>query len=1004
MVKKLLTLVVAFFAMTTYAFAQTGSISGTVTDSETGEVLPGANVFIQQLQRGASSDAEGNFVIRDVPTGTYTLRVSFIGYQEYSREVQVGNTRLNLDIQLQPSQVGLDELVVVGYGTTSRRNLTGSVSQVTSESLEEVHLTTFEGGLQGKTAGVQVTSTSGVLGAPVSVRVRGTTSLNASSQPLYVVDGIPLTDAGGEIGAGFGGQGVNPFINLSPENIASIQVLKSATASAIYGARGSNGVVLIETKTGVPGETQINISTSIGYTEPTDEYDLLSGSQFQEMASYGLTQTFGTDFGLGNVQDITNTDWADLVTRRGSIQKYNASVSGGNEKTQFFISGNYSNEEGYARPNKLEKFNIFAKVNHSPTDKLNVGLSINPSRSENFRVATSNAVAAPYTYAALEAPVIPARTEDGELNDGVIADGPVDGSPIDGLFSAFPGTPLSNAIGDDFLSTVGQVNTQAFAEYNFSPNLSFKTDFNVQYLQVYEEEKVAEFATDGFPTGSAFASNDQFLNYTTNNILTYTNDWENHSLTAVLGVTWQHEEQDSFSSSGVNFASSNLKKLNSAGEITGGTGLGTSYAFQNNLTRINYSYKDRYLLTLTGSYNGSSRFSEDNRYGFFPAASAAWIISDEVFLSDVDWLSFLKLKGGIGLTGNSEIGNFNSTALFSSASYNNNAGLVFSQLPKPSLGWEETKQIDAGLEYGFLDNRIRGEIGYYNKLTTDLLLSNPISATNGFTGFLENNGEIRNTGFEFDIQADIISTADMTWSVNANLSTINNEVESLPGGERIFGENLVREGEPLGAFYVVPYAGVDNETGDALFLDSQGNETTQFSLANRRVMGDPFADHYGGFGTSFTYKGLSTQVNFQYSKGNELYWADGEFLRTNLSSVFNQDVSQLDYWTPQNRDASVPEPRTLSTNGGQGTSSRYLKDGSYLRLKSATIGYTLPTEWVNGNDVRIYAQGTNLLTLTEFPGLDPEQTGASDANATAGNVFFQPPQQRTILFGLELGL
>lgn len=1000
MLRKLLTLVVAFFAMTTYAFAQAGSISGTVSDSETGEVLPGANVFIQQLQRGASTDAEGDFLIQNVPSGTYTLRVSFVGYQEYTQQVQVGNNQVSVDIALRPSQVGLDELVVVGYGQTSKRNLTGSVSQVTSESLEEVHLTTFEGGLQGKTAGVQVTSTSGVLGAPVSVRVRGTTSLNASSQPLYVVDGIPLTDAGGEIGAGFGGQGINPFINLSPENIASIQVLKSATASAIYGARGSNGVVLIETKSGVEGETQINISTSIGFTQPTEEYELLNGQEFQEMASYGLTQTFGGDFGLGAVEDVPSTDWVDLVTQQGTIQKYNASVSGGNSQTQFFISGNYSNEEGFARPNQLEKFNVFAKVNHSPSEKLNVGLTINPSRSENQRVATSNAVAAPYTYAALEAPVIPARGPEGQLNDGVQFPG-----PVGGLFSAFPGTPLSNAIGDEFLSTVGQVNTQAYAEYEFSPNLSFKTDFNVQYLQVYEEEKTADFATDGFPNGAAFASNNQFLNYTTNNILTYTNDWEEHSLTAVVGVTWQHEESDFFFSSGSNFVNNELKKLASAAEITDGSGSGTSYAFQNNLARLNYSFKDRYLLTLTGSYNGSSRFPEDNRYGFFPAGSAAWILTEEDFLNDADWLSFLKLKGGVGITGNSEIGNFNSPALLNpGASYNNQPGLVLSQLAKPSLGWEETVQIDVGLEYGFLDNRIRGEVGYFNKLTKDLLLSNPISATNGFTGFLENNGEIRNTGLEFDIQADIIVTADMSWSVNANISTINNEVEKLPGGERIFGENLVREGEPLGAFYVVPYAGVDNETGDALFLDSDGNETTNFSLANRRIMGSPFADYFGGFGTSFNYKGFGAQVNFQYSQGNELYWADGEFLRTNLSSVFNQDRSQLDYWTPENTDATVPEPRTFSTNGNQGTNSRYLKDGSYLRLKSAMIGYTLPAELVNGNDVRLYAQGTNLLTFTDFPGLDPEQTSASDANATAGNVFFQPPQQRTILFGIKLGL
>lgn len=997
MFKKLLLSTALLLFSSIGLYAQFGSISGTVTDNN-GEPLPGANVFIEELKRGASTDTNGEYEISNIPTGEYTIRASFIGYQDFVDQVQIGADPVTLNIELQPGSNALSEVVVVGYGSTTQRNLTGSVGKVSSKSIESIHLTTFEQSLQGKVSGVQITSTSGVLGAPVAVRVRGTTSLNASSQPLYVVDGIPLTRAGGEIGAGFGGQGINPFINLNPNNIASIQVLKSATAAAIYGARGSNGVVLIETKDGIAGKTQIDINTSIGFTEPTEEYELLNGTQFQEMAAVALENTFGSDLGLRDAE-IANTDWTDLVTRSGTIQNYDASISGGNNSTTFLLSGAYSKEEGYARPNQLEKFDLFGKINHQASDRLSVGISLNPSRSENARVATSNAVAAPYTFAALEAPIIPDRGPNGELNDGVEFPG-----PVGGLYSAFPGTPLSNAIGDEFLSTVTQVNATSFADYAFTENLSFRTDLSVQYLQVFEEEKVADFATDGFPTGSAFASNNQFLNYATNNILTYSNTFGDHNITAVAGVTWQHEESDFFSVSGTDFVNNDLKKLDSAAEITAGGGFGTSYAFQNNLARIEYGFKDKYLLTLTASFNGSSRFPEDNRYGFFPAASAAWIASDEAFLQDVSWLSFLKLKAGAGVSGNSEIGNFNSQALLDpGASYNDTPGLVLAQLAKPELGWEETFQIDGGIEYGIFNNRITGEIGYFNKLTSELLLDNPISATNGFTGFLENNGEIRNKGFEFEISADVIVNPDMVWTIFANVSTIDNEVEELPGGERIFGENLVREGEPLGAFFVVPFAGVDDANGDALFLDLDGNETNVFSLENRRVMGDPFPDHFGGFGTSFSYKGLDAQVNFQYSQGNEIYWSDGEFLRTNLASVFNQDESQFDFWTPENPDATVPEPRAFTNNGNQGTNSRYLVDGSYLRLKNAVIGYTIPGRFVNNNRVRVYVRGTNLLTFTEFPGLDPEQTGNSDANATAGNVFFQPPQQRTIQFGIELG-
>lgn len=1028
MLRKLLTLTVLFFVAVTYSFAQSGEIQGTVTDAQSGEPLPGTNVYIPELERGTSTGTQGNFEITNIPEGTYELRFSFIGYSTYTQEVEVNSGQTTtVNIELKPSATNLDELVVVGFGETSRRNLTGSVAQVTSEQIEEAHLTTFEGALQGKTAGVQVTSTSGVLGAPVSVRVRGTTSINASSQPLYVIDGVPLTDAGGSIGGGYGGTATNPFLNINPSDIKSMQVLKSATAAAVYGARGSNGVVLIETKSGQAGKTQISFGSSVGFTEPTEKYETLSGPQFQEMANYGLDAAinagtippfFQNIFGA-DPQEVPDTDWPSLVTRTGTIQKYNASVSGGNAATQFYISGQYSKEEGYARPNELQQFNVMAKVDHTFNDQLDVGLSVNPTRSENFRVPISNAVAAPYTFAALQAPVIPQFYPNGEINDNADA-----GRAPTNVWAAFTGTPYGNTVGIDFLQTLTQVRTSGYADYSFTNNLAFRTDLSVQYLQSEEETRNADFATDGFPVGSGDANNEQYFNWNWNNTLTYTNDWEDHSLTAVLGMTFQRETVTSISLAGDTFLSNQLKNLASAANITFGSGTGTSFAFQNNLARINYSFKDRYLLTLTASYNGSSRFGEDKQYGFFPAGSAGWIISDEDFMSDTDWLSFLKLRAGYGITGNADIGNFANLALLSAgADYNAQPGIVLGQLANPDLSWEETAQFDVGIDYGFINNRIRGSIGYYNKYTEDLLLGRPISATNGFTSFTENVGEIQNTGLEFDIAADII-TGEFSWSVNANISTVNNEVKKLPEGQDIiFGESLVREGEALGSFFVREYAGVNPENGDALFffngdpsfaegnpdvfqLDKFGDRyvTNQFATAQRVIAGDPFPDFFGGFGTNFAYKGFQLDVNFQYSYGNDIYWADGSFLRTNLGSLFNQDESQLDYWTPENTNASVPEPRFLTTNGSQGTSNgRYLKDGSYLRLKSTTLGYTIPRNLVNGYSVRVYARGTNLLTFTDFPGLDPEVQPSAGTNATQGNVFFQPPQQRTIQFGINLG-
>ena len=997
MLRKLLTLVIAFFAMTTYAFGQAGSISGTVTDSESGEVLPGANVFIQQLQRGASTDAEGTFVIRDVPSGTYTIRVSFVGYQEYTQQVDVGNTRVNLDIALQPAQVGLDELVVVGFGTQERRNIVGSVSSIDSESLEEVHAATFDKALQGKTAGVQVTSTSGVLGAPVSVRVRGTSSINADSQPLYVVDGVPVVD--NELGGNFGvtGEGgVNPLINMNSNDIASIEVLKDASAAAIYGSRGANGVVLITTKSGQAGQTQLNIEMSAGFSQPTEEYDILSGPEYLEMYNYA--------YGAGlDPANFANTNWADIVTRNGNVQNYNASLSGGNEDTQYFISTFYSKQQGFARPNELEKFSARAKVNHSFNDKLDVGLTVNPSRSNNNRIPTSNQVSAPYTFAALEAPVISQFLPNGEPNDGRSAADPGN------QFAGFGGTPYSNIIGNNIESITTQINSNANVSYDFLPNLELNTDFAVQYLQNRETARYRTFTTDGFPNGFGSAANDEFLNYSWNNTLTYTQDWEDHSISATIGATFQKTEQTFFDVAGNTFPSNALPTLNSAAEITGGGSFVTSYAFQNNLARLSYDYQDRYLLTLTGSYNGSSRFPEDERYGFFPAAAAGWIISNEDFAENIEPLSFLKLRASYGVTGNAGINNFQYLGLLGSgANYAGAPGLELSQLASPELGWEESKQFDIGLEYGFLDDRISGSIGYYNKQTEDLLLAVPVSNTNGFTEFDQNTGQMLNEGFEFDINANIILTQDFTWGVNANISTLHNEVLELPAGEFNIGENLVREGEALGSFFIREYAGVDPENGDALFADGNGGTTSNYNAAPRKILGNPHPEFYGGFGTRLAYKGIDANINFQYSYGNDVYWADGEFLATNLSSVWNQQTSQLDYWTPQNTDASVPEPRPallpgVGLNGSQ-TSSRYLQDASYLRLKSAEIGYSVPSRLINGYDLRVYAQGTNLLTFTDYQGLDPEVTPSSGANVTQGNVFFQLPQPRTLLFGIELGL
>lgn len=970
--------------------AQSSTVSGTVTDEETGEPLVGVSILVEETNTGTTTNIDGEYEINIPEEGT-TLVFTFVGFQEVRENI---DGRSVIDVQMSEDLQQLDELVVVGFGRESRRNIIGSVSSINNETLTDLHTTTFDQAIQGKTAGVQVTSTSGVLGAPVSVRVRGTSSINAESQPLYVVDGIPVVNSelGGNYGVG-GDGGVNPLINMNTEDVESIEVLKDASAASIYGSRGANGVILITTKSGHEGGSQLNVGFSTGFSSPSKEYDLLSGPEYLQMYNYA----YGADL---DPNDFADTDWASIVTQTGSVQNYNASLSGGSENTQYFISGSYSFEEGFARPNQLEKINLRAKVNHQFSDRFDVALTINPSRSDNNRIPTSNQVSAPYTFGALEAPVISQFLPNGEPNDGRSAEDPGN------AFAGFGGTPYSNIEGNDITSITTQVNSNANVTLGLTDNLEFSSDFGVQLLQNREAARYAVYTTDGFPDGFGSAANDDYLNYSWNNTLNFQEDWDQHSIRATLGATFEQNDRNYFFVNGNTFPSDALPTLNSAAEITGGGSMISSFGFQNNLLRLSYDYDDKYLLTLTGSYNGSSRFPEEERYGFFPAAAIGWIISDEDFASS-DVLSFLKLRASYGITGNAGIGNFEYLGLLSSgANYAGIPGLDLSQLENPVLSWEESNQFDVGLEYGLMDGRINGSIAYYIKQNNDLLLNVPVSNTTGFTSFTQNTGQMLNQGFEFDISADIVNSSDVVWDLYANISTLKNEVLSLPVGEFTSGENLVREGEPIGSFYVREYLGVNPDNGDALFADADGNPTNNYNEAPRKIMGSPHPDFFGGFGTRIAYKGFDANVNFQFSYGNDVYWADGEFLATNLSSIWNQQRSQLDHWTPDNTNASIPEPRNPNVEGLNGSqpSSRYLQDASYLRLKSLELGYNLPREWVNDNNIRVYAQGTNLLTFTEYEGLDPEVTPTSDANVTQGNVFFQLPQPRTLLFGVEIGL
>ena len=1003
-------ILLGFMLVLAYSFseslAQDRTVSGKVTSVEDESALPGVNVILKGSTSGTVTDIDGNYSL-SVPSTGGILVFSFIGLA--SEEVEIG-TRSVIDLQMTADVKQLSEVVVVGYGTQSKRNLTGSVSSISGDDLMTVPVPTFQGALQGKAAGVNISQASGTLGAPITVRVRGTGSVNASNQPLFIVDGIPISfDNGAEAdivgGSGFGAQGTNALANINPNDIESVEILKDAGASAIYGARGANGVVIITTKKGRAGKTRVNLNYYAGVSEPTQNLDMLSGPEYSRLRNYAgfnrvgynwfdpLNPSFAT-----NTDDVPDTDHIDLVTRTAFLHEFNASISGGTEKTQFYVGASYRDEEGWIRKTNFERFSGRVNIDHRLSDKLKLEFRINPTRSVNLRQGEDNAIAAPYTNGALSRPDLPGRNEDG--------------TPF--LGNLFGGSPLGNLENQTRTLITNQVLSNINLDYQIIEGLSFRTEFGVDFLNNREVDRTLGDHTDtGARNGEGFVTNAEVLNINWNNLLNYDLSWDVHNINITTGISYQSSESFTSDAVGNTFGSPLLPNLASASEITGGESIGTEFKFINYLARVNYMLSDKYLFGVTASYNGSSRFGEDNRYGFFPAVSAGWILSEESFFDNIDPLSFLKLRASYGRTGNAEISNFASLGLVGfGRDYNFQPGFEQVSLPNPGLSWETTDQLDVAVEFGLFNGRIEGSIGYYNKNTRDMLLEVPLPMESGIETvpvsiFTDNIGEMTNRGFEFELNADILQ-GDFNWSANFNLATLQNEVTKLAdnngdgeGDDIVSGEFIIREGEPINSFWLVKYAGVDPENGDALFMDPEGNVTSNYLIANPQVAGDPFPDFFGGFNNKFSYKGIDLGIFFQYTVGNDIYRSEAEFTSTNQSADFNQQRSQLGTWTPDNPNTDIPQARWFRANGNQ-VSSRFLEDGSFLRLRTVSLGYTLPKDWTKGLGVRVYAQGLNLLTFTDYEGADPEVSRNDPNGAFQGETFFSRPQSRVITMGVNI--
>ncbi len=991
--------------VTQFSIGQEKSISGMVNDQD-GLPLPGVNVLVKGTTNGTQTDFDGNYIIQ--ASEGQTLVFSYLGQRTVERIIGASNT---IDVQMVEDASQLEEVIVVGYGTQSKRTLTDNIAKLTSDDISEVPNPNLQNALVAKAAGVQVTQTNGKVEGGINIRVRGAASISGGTQPLYVLDGIPLVDPiGGNNDVGNGAP-TNPLLTLSANEIESIDILKDASSAAIYGARGANGVVLITTKRGKQGKASFSLNLSQGFSEPTNKREWLNAAEYIELFTEAAINSFGEadgraeaeatfDFLAGDTDWRTgqvDTNWSDLAFQNGYQTDTDFSMSGADEKTSYFFSGAYNNTTGIIRSNELERASARSNVSHKFNDKFTAGMNLGLSRTEIDRIANDNDFATPL-QAIAQSPLSPAYLIDGTPN---------------------PNTLYGNFLLDDenafFKTIVRRITGKVFGEYRFIPSLKFNSDFSYDYFSQTEDNFRGQNALFQSTNGQAFASDLGSESYVYSNYLTFDQRFaERHNVNAIVGTEYTQNNRRITSVTSQQFPGDDLPTVSGGAEVTSGTGIEQKNAFLSYFARATYSLDNKYLLKASIRRDGSSRFGENQRFGTFPAVSVGWIMSEENFLKESSTLSFLKLRASYGELGNAEIGNFASRFLFSAVSYNQRPGLAPFQPGNPDLTWEKSKQSDFGAEFGFLDNKITGELDYYVKDTDGLLFAVPLVPSSGSDIINRNIGKLRGKGVEIVLNTRNMETDDFTWTTNFNLGQNVNEILSLPNdnADIVNGQNINRVGNSVAAFYLREYAGVNPDNGDALYYINSDNgdgtlnrnTTTDPNEAQRIVVGNPFPEWIGGLTNSITYKGLDFSFTFQGEWGASIYNGGGVFQSVNGDFYDNQSRDQLARWQQPGDITNIPQARLFGGNG-TANSTRFLDEADFIRLRNLTLGYSLPSSVVDKmgfSKLRVYFAGLNLLTFTDYAFEDPEARSDVNGSNNPGQTFYSSPPAKTYTIGLNL--
>ncbi|PWB28240.1 SusC/RagA family TonB-linked outer membrane protein [Flavobacterium sp. HTF] len=1007
-------------------------LDGTIVDDITNQPIIGASVTIKGTTHGVVTDAEGKFYFQTGQKFPYTLIVSYIGY----KKAEVIVEKNPVIIHLKEERQELDELVVVGYGTQKRKDITGSVASVPKANLSQV-TSSADNLLRGAVAGVVVTQSSGRPGASSSVRIRGGNSITAGNEPLYVVDGILIynDNSNSSAGVSFAGASLNVLSTINPADIESIEVLKDASATAIYGSRGANGVVIITTKKGTKGQDNISYQGYFGFQNVSKRLHVMNASQWASLrndvqASIGQAPSF-TAAQIEAFKTSGSYDWQDAAFRTAApVQNHQLSFSGGDERSRYSISAGYFDQEGIVLGSDFRRISLRANYERNYSQNFKFGINANYSNSlSNGLGASSSGGRNPNPIAGilLTAPVVPIRNENGSYN--------VTNNPYATSVNGYVPNPINDLENTVNETKINRILTSLFGEYKITKKLTAKVAVSGDVINTKQNYYAPANTSNGAGTKGLASVGDRLVSSVLNeNTLNYnTNFGENHKFSALGGYTLQYTQGEVVNAGANTF----INDSNTYNALQDGVPVKPySDAFESVLkswlTRVNYSYKGKYNFTVSARADGSSRFGSESLWGYFPSAGFSWNITDEEFANNIKGVTEAKLRITAGTTGNQEIGNYLALASMGSVNYSFGGtlytGLAPTRLANPDLKWEKTNQYNVGLDLSLLDRKINFVFDVYYKKTNDLLISVPVPLTSGYATILQNIGGVENKGIEIGLTTENLKTENFSWNSNIVFSANRNKVVAIGNGVDQFfpvvpnGSLLqqqpvtVKVGLPLGTFWGYKTNGIfqtqeeintqpkinslaNTKIGDRKYVDTNGDGV--ITALDKGNLGSSQPKFVGSFSNTVSYNDFDLSFSFQGSYGGKIFNALNQQLEISTLGT-NANVTLEDRWTPTNPSNEIP--RATSSPLGI-VSERYVEDASFLRLKLITLGYTLPksvSKKLGAKSVKFYVSAENLVTWTKYTGYDPEVSSYEQNNLYPGIDFGSYPNSKTFISGLNV--